>query len=288
MLYIGFTNHYFTLWNVRVENRREPSGIEWELIHYRYMQNLSMDLDAARVKIMKLTDQHAEDFTLRGDNGWQYTTKRQIKGMDLFRFSFGKLTGQDMRTSTDVWQLERAMREEVSPRRKVYARRRLIELGSLIRRQWLDRRVITDNAKEWDSENPENNIYRVKLNWMPVRLAKYMDEIGSKTGHHYTNGARIVLSVREVSRKSFEVPNRYGYGGPDTITVYLVNYLTDDDKIVTYKGGSPLPISEDHGEYIQIKATIEHGSYKEQNQTSIKRPVLYAPKVKSKISKIIS
>jgi hypothetical protein len=44
------------------------------------------------------------------------------------------MTGCEIPEATDIWQLTRAMHNESNPRRRVYARRRLIELGELVHR----------------------------------------------------------------------------------------------------------------------------------------------------------
>jgi hypothetical protein len=159
-----------------------------------------------------------------------------------------------------AWQLDRAVRMESTARRKVYARRRLIELGELIRRDWFERVPIYDAAT---CDNPDSQVtYReVKRKWMPRGLAKWHDQIGSKKGLFYSDKERRKLTIRQV--KSKMLPSEWG-------TMYIVDYMDNEGHIVTYKGGSPIPEYK-KGEPFEVTATIKHASTFHGQQTFIQR-----------------
>lgn len=153
---------------------------------------------------------------------------------------------EDTKYWKDVaWQLNRAMQMESTHRRKVYARRRLIELGELIRRNWIEKIPIFEH-----SDDPETAMqYReVVRKWMPKSLAKWHDEIGSKQGLFYADKERRQLTIKQV--KSKMMPSAYG-------TLYIVDYLDSNGHIVTYKGGTPIQPPEE-GQPFKVTATIKH------------------------------
>lgn len=264
MLTIGFTNHYFTLWSVTTTFRKNHStGEEFESTNFRYLQNLSMELEAAKVKIAAMSDGVYEiNLELHGESGSNYFTERRIKDMDVWRFTFGKCQGMDMRESTDRWQLERAMKDERGARRKAIARRRLIDLGELVRRDWKER--VMAHINNWDEENPENNFSLVARKWMPKRLAKYYEEIGDRKGHFFTDGVRIQIRVKRIRTKSLET----SYNGVD-VTIFTDTFETEDGKIVTYRGSSFLDFGMDN--FVDIKCTIKHTEFNGHKQTMIQR-----------------
>jgi hypothetical protein len=260
MLTIGFTNHYYTLWSVTTGIRYDATtGCEYQRTNFQYLQNLSMDFEVAKEKIVKLVDggEYEIDLELRGDQGTRYFTERMIKDMDLWRFTFGKLTGVDMLTSNDVWQLERAMKQEPNIRRRVFARRRLIQLGELVKRVWKEKVIIQNIG--WDPENPEISFKYIKHNWMPKRLDTYYTEIGDKRGLFFKDGERVEISIRKIKSKNYE--SAFG-------TVFIVTYETEDGKVVTYKGSSPI---ENKDGFTPVKCTIKHSDYNGIKQTYIQR-----------------
>lgn len=151
----------------------------------------------------------------------------------------------DARDMKDVvWQLERAMRDESTARRKVYARRRLIELGELVRRDWIQKiPVYTENA----DESTAIAYCEKKVKWMPKGLAKWFTEIGDKKGLFYTDKARVDLTIKELRHKL--VDTAYG-------TMWIVTYADAEGRILTYKG-SAYPGNHDNHPF-EVKATIKH------------------------------
>jgi len=79
-------------------------------------------------------------------------------------------------------------------------------------------------------------------------------------GHHFEDGQRVSL-VACIQRKN-GYDTAYGY-----VTVYTLK--DEENRIFTYKGTAHLGCV---GEKVKITTTIQHGSYKEQPTTYLKRP----------------
>jgi len=313
MLTIGFTNVYYTLWNVNsfMKSKLERGEIKWYLCtEYQYLRNLSTDLEKAKEKVMSLgpNTQYNVDLALHGTKWFMEEKEFHMPGEARdYTFTFGRYKGCDIRTiglyepskkllvSVDkaitlspalsvnihvyidfkfdlrderdrwsshkrylkdvVWQLNRAMLMESTARRKAYARRRLIELGELVRRDWMEKIPIATG----DNPDAPMQYQEVKRKWMPKALAKWHDDIGSKKGLFYTDKKRVNLTIREV--KSKMVPSQFG-------TMYIINYVDSEGQIVTYKGGTPL-FGARKGEPFEgtVAATIKH----KRNETFIQR-----------------
>jgi len=120
---IGFTNKYYTLWEV------SDPYIYWmskensvERIDYTYIKNLSMDFDSAK---SKMDGEYDIDLDLRGAGSFSKTFKDTANADE---FSYGKLHGKKINEATDVWQLERAMDSEDTKERRTLAYNRLLAL----------------------------------------------------------------------------------------------------------------------------------------------------------------
>lgn len=101
---IGFTNKYYTLWEVSdpytywisKENSVERTD-------YTYIKNLSMDFDSAKSKVVGKYD---IDLDLRGAGSFHRDFRIDpVYGDD--EFSFGMLKGEKIAESNDVWQITR-------------------------------------------------------------------------------------------------------------------------------------------------------------------------------------
>lgn len=263
MLTLGFSTQYYTLWEVSEPFKKYGAGIvlngvftgDYTMVqNCDYIQNLSMDYDAAIAKITERSNGKFNiDLELRGHYSF-IRSGSQGNDMPDYVFSFGQLMGQDIRTATDVWQLKRAMKEERGARRKVYARRRLVDLGVLVK-----------NTIGLEAGN-DSFITTSHFRYVSEKLAKK-----SLSGHFYENGKRTTLSVKRIGGVSYDT--QYG-------TVYIEEYLTDDGKIVKYKGSSPLRGIED--DFVSVVSTIEHSEYNGTPETRLKRPK-FAP-VEKKLS----
>lgn len=113
-----------------------------------------MDYAVAVAKITAMAGEAGweEDLDLRGEHGSFERTVRQLNAMPDWMFTFGKLSGTDIRVSEDVWQLTRAMEKELGGRRRVIARQRLMELGEYYRFNWVSYQNFCYGPNEIDEE----------------------------------------------------------------------------------------------------------------------------------------
>lgn len=300
MYIIGFATKFYTLWDVNTYefwDARKQRTIS--RTSYQYMRNLSFELPAAEQKVRDFMPEGTEykvNLELRGHASWnddKVISETPPDPNAAYHFSFGKYRGIDIRTVGEwelksmhtrmeeiaiqialdgvdrqlwnesesvlrdhhlkdcAWQLHRAMKQENTMRRRACARRRLIELGELVRRDWVEKRPLF-------TEDPEAPVTysEIKRKWMPRKLAEWHANIGDKKGLHYKDGARVELEIRKLKEKMFE--SQWG-------TLYIVNYVTPANEVVTYKGGTPPKASD--AKFIKIKATIKH----DRNETFIQR-----------------
>lgn len=93
------------------------------------------------------------------------------------------------------------------------------------------------------------------------KVAKIEREKNEIRGHHFTEGAKVVLEIK-----------RQGKGGSyDTQwgTTYIDNYITPDNMVFKYVGSNPPEISDEA--FTKVKATIKHDNYKGQEETKLQR-----------------
>ena len=86
MLAIGFTNKYYTLWDIQVkdnyhQNERGQITTNYKTVQYTYLGNLSIDLNKAQEKAKLRGCQNLEpDTDLYGRNkSWNFTKKEIVK-----------------------------------------------------------------------------------------------------------------------------------------------------------------------------------------------------------------
>lgn len=220
----------------RDKNQSKEDGRVLVTSDYRYEQNLSMNYEDALHKIIDTGEDFMVDLNLRGDHSFR--TKEYITDFEPWQFTFGKLVGQDIRSSDDVWQLNRAMNEEKKKRTRAFARRRLIELGKILKHngKWVLRTMLEKIQKD-----------------------EYIASL--KSGHLFTDKTRVGLRVKEVERFSFEG----GFG-----RTYVQLLATDEGQLVKYVGTSPV-YTLVGVEYTPITATVKHSEYNGKPETRIQR-----------------
>lgn len=131
MLTLGFSYTYYTLWEVGEPQKRYTSGATVNGVfagsYYMeqkctYLQNLSMDYNAAIEKIKERSGKYSIDLDLKGRSSFTRNCGNAGNDMPDYVFSFGQLAGQDIRIATDVWQLKTTTDiKDVDPMRSSYA-----------------------------------------------------------------------------------------------------------------------------------------------------------------------
>ena len=242
---IGFTNEYFTLWNVSEVYKVPVNANQWyEAQDFIYVQNLSKTLEGAKAKLQGAFD---IDLELRGSS--TFVKKSELlENFEVWQFTFGKLIGSDIRTCDDVWQLERAMDSEKGEDRKEIAKQRLIELGEVI---------------QFDG------------NWIKKSELEYRTEQKRKAtlnnGHFFTDGEKITVDVQLEEQFSFDT--QFG-------TCYIDIFRTADGKLLKYKGSNPPQLmkrdEEGNREYSEhstytFTGTVKHTEYNGQAETHLQR-----------------
>ena len=244
MLTLGFTNVYYTLWSVSEPYQHWLDAHNFEIRQdLQYQQNLRLDYSQAVDKIKEMSNgEYKIDLQLRGSSSFT----RTLSGGDIFevyQFTFGQLKGTDIRTCDNVYQVNRAYSSERGGRRRAIAKRRLIELGELIRYTWIDGE---GNKHLYAEQYHIDTLERIKH--APV------------SGHYFTDAAKVELEIREIGYFSFET--QYG-------RTWVCTYMTPDNKMFKYMGANPPEISKD--EFVKVKATIKHDYYNTQQETKLQR-----------------
>lgn len=289
MLVLGFTNHYYTQWNVMRNTGADEYGRKYEVADHYYEKNLSMNYDEAVKKIDANSGGSFEiDLSLRGES--YFATKRMITDFSITQFTFGMLTGKtfDECTVDDAWQLQRAMNSEPNPRRRVLARAKLIELGELIKYTWTEHYTIERNmtaAEMMDTESykcgtesqREYMLSEIGLkgSWIKenrTRVRKYCpkklhaaiiaaNEVNQYKGHWHANGGRLELKLKKIGKAKY-FDGAFG-------TTILQNYISPDNKVYKYMGTSEPDIADD--KFTLCTATVKHEMYRDQKETKLSR-----------------
>lgn len=132
MLRIGFSNKYFTLWDVTTTTEfKNFDGLHlpYQKTYFHYLQNLSMDeKEAKRKAIFKGVENFDVDTDLRGRNASFYHTKElfsKIPSDKSYFFEFGRLKGQKIQDCNDFDYLFWFFNES----QNIHAKARLLENG---------------------------------------------------------------------------------------------------------------------------------------------------------------
>lgn len=232
---MGFTEKYYTLWYVSV-----PIFQRYEIIvNYVYAQNLSFTFEEAEKKMKERFGIGYEiDLNLKSENS--FTTVKDCREEMIPKdcFAFGKLEAQKFSECSDIWQLDRAMKDEKSEERRLNARNRLVELGELF---------------EFEGQ------YLCQFRIDEIKKQRFLDNGG---GHHFNDGEKIELELKEIGRFHFD--GSFG-------TTFIVTYQSRDDKIFKYMGGSPIRIHDKTEDFVKVKFTVKHSDYNGKLETKIQR-----------------
>lgn len=249
---IGFANTFYTLWEVSEPYKVYTSEYSYYMKQdCLYLKNLSKDLETAKAK---MGGDYVIDLTLRGHSSFERKVSDTIYTYEDWQFPVGRHTGEDIRECDDVnalWWMFLKMKiwnnefpahsfKQLNPhwvRPVVYARRRLIDLGELV---------------------------RYNKQWMTLTGVEYAKKNEAKTalenGHHYADGERVELRIKLID--TF-------YKETDWGSFFIHTYASEDGKLFKYAGNNPPLISDE--EFEPIKGTIKHHEYQGVKETRLQR-----------------
>jgi len=265
---VGFASQYYTLWNV--SENKQYSNINGKYYHvgtnfvYTYMKNLSKDENEALKKVSKQYSLNIDSIMV--DEGLRGVTTRSFEKyikilMPYTVFCVGRIKWLEISQSEDIWQLvqvysgERAIggydehNTSIPLRRKVLARRRLIELGELIR--------FDHTVKQWD----DNFEQEVEVSKKYISKWDYSQMKKAENSYYlHTDKERVELCIKEVKRTGYDTA--YGF-------MSIVTFENEIGENYIYKGSNPPNLEEES--FTKVKATIKHEEYKGIKQTLIQR-----------------
>lgn len=266
---IGFATEYYTLWNeITIEHFKDINGVWTQTgttIKYNYIQNLSKDENSALAKFAEKFNVNIEDIevdeSLRGipSRSFEKYIKRELP---FNVFPWGRFMFFPIMECDDIYQLKRVYSGEgaiggsdefetsIPMRRRALARRRLIQLGELIKQDWMDKQW-NDNTLEWD-EVPSKYMFKYDYE-------RFLKSKSSFWSHN--NGDKIIKDLKQIKSTGYD--SSFGY-------VYIITYISSEEIEYSYKGSNPPNIPND-GEFHRIQATIKNSEYKGIKQNLIQR-----------------
>lgn len=134
-------------------------------------------------------------------------------------------------------------------------------------------------VRAWlDTKNGEND-FQQKLKGFTTRINAHDFEVGFvcyiasaymeyviknnrvlTSDHFFTEGEKVELNLTKIDSHSFN--GQYG-------TTYIETYITDDNRMFKYMGGTPIDIEKN--EKAVVKATIKHSEYNGRKETRLQR-----------------
>lgn len=274
-LKIGFTNKYYTLWDVS-EPYKVYTGKHsyYEKVDYYYIQNLSFDIEKAIEKAAMLGCKTNEvDEELYGRKSHSFSKSSSIKYDSFTSYQIPPdiniaMAGIDIRTCDSIsilWaiyfkkDIVFAKENPVNPHWKrpiVYARKRLVELGELIK---YDGKYIS--CEKIDEYKKNQEIQKIKDNAIK--------------GHIGKNGERKELSVL-----TFE---KFGFQGWDFMGgmtwINVITFIDENNCMFKYVGNKNFIFDE----FTKIKATFKHSEYNGVPETKLQRITILKDKKSTKI-----
>lgn len=170
MLRIGFTNKFYTLWDVSTEIvysemsggtiMCQPTYATHQKTHYHYLQNLSFDIDKAKEKAAEKGCKDLEvDEELFGRNSYFFKEKSLVSHLPvhlLSTFEFGKYRGQQISESDDLNYVKWYWSETKS----FFAEKLLIENGFIAVQKWADdpNCIVMMTKEEYEAYKNEGSV----------------------------------------------------------------------------------------------------------------------------------
>lgn len=264
-LVIGFSGTYYCLWSWMTETNYSMTGsgsyvASSSYVKHYYIKRISIDLN----KVKELYPNIPIDMDLHGQK-WErsgLSVKKEILPHDVFPYDF-RGQGTKIMECNDtkfLWSLYLSNELGIG-RSKVYARKRLTELGLLVPYKTSKSIIVKDYDYELGQDVPTGEVIIVRKSYCSPKLA---DKLEAQKllikGHFEEDGKRCKMMVKRINSFSFET--QYGM-------CYVVEYVDSDNRVFKYKGANPPTISSD--DFDEIQATIKHSEYKGQNETLIQR-----------------
>ncbi len=262
-LIIGFSGTYYCLWSWWNETFYSMTGSGSYVAtgcnrKYGYIKRISTDLN----KVKQLYPNLPIDENLRGAK-WEIYDKKDVLPYDVFPYGF-KGEGSKIMECNEPKHLWALYLKDWhgTARSKVYARRRLVELGLLVPYK-TSRSIEVERGKAVnDTWVPYFETIVIRSSYSsPSYVAKLEAAKSLVRGHFYNEGDKVVLKVKKIGSFSFDT--KFG-------TCFVVEYKDAENRVFKYKGSTP-PYFEQHDDFTTIKATIKHGEYKGQNESLIQR-----------------
>ena len=230
---IGFTNKYYTLWNISKPYTVFNGLYTVTKQDYQYIQNLSYDFDTAK---QKMTEQY-------GDRNWEVDLDVRGKSKSFSKslsikynegvFLFGKYKGSSFDEISDFdykqWYWNETKESEKFSQE---LHDELQQIGGIVK--WKD---------EW-----------VTLNDFETIIDNHIRNIDSElyeSGHFHTDGEMVTLHLgfknHSVKQTHYGLMNKYVFVDKNTYRNYF------------YEGSKEIPVES--GDLVEIKGKIKHVSY---------------------------
>ena len=264
---IGFSGTYYCLWSWITQTNYSMSGngsyvATGGYTKYHYIKRISTDID----KVKKLYPTLSIDMGLHGKT-WVFTDnnfKNQVAfAYDVFPKGYKGVGTKIMESSESkhLWSLYLSSECGIG-RSKVYARKRLVELGLLVPYKTFKNVNIMKYDYDLCREISTGEIITIRKSYCtPELVAKLELQKNMIKGHFLENGSRVKLMLKQVSSFSFDT--QFG-------TCFVVEYKDAENRVFKYKGNKP-PYFENKDCFTTINATIKHSNYKGQDETLIQR-----------------
>lgn len=207
---IGFTNKYYTLWEIWEEHRPLGNGRSYVITHYNYIKNISFDRETA---ISKYPDLPIDE-TLRGHTRSWNSTKEVWDNVDTFRF--GKYCGEKIEENTDtqyiVWYWD-----NVSADHKEYVEKVLVDRGYEVRERTyhystgdsISRYLMSPDALEEERINKEKFNKEVEAVKTATELTFLCEFNPDENGEYWQSGDTIHYHFPKVKENYYNGFNYY-------------------------------------------------------------------------------
>lgn len=245
---IGFTNEYYTLWLAHDERVHIKNGFYSVVTFYKYIQNLSKQVNEAVSKVMdRYSIENIEDVNidtdLRGEDHIKYLHYKPTDFPHLFQF--GKYECMPINISEDGEYIKWYICVCENEKSVNVAKARILELNYKLY-------SLKDGSVEYLT--PDQYECKVREITEHLRIDNLLN------GYHFEDKERVELELREIDSFTFE--GVYG-------TTWVITFESKCGKLFKYIGRSCFDIPQD--QFIKVKATINHSEYQGKLETKLQR-----------------